>query len=83
MQIRLSEPEALPELMDALSQRVDFIVKAIPPDRVVVSVLGSFRDGGEDELRRFLRESNAAVDAQVSRDEQSPASLLPFPEPTA
>jgi hypothetical protein len=83
MQIRLSDPEALPELVDALSQRVDFIVKAIPPDRVVVSVLGSFRDGGEAELRRFLRESHAAVDAQAAKDELRLTGLVPFPEPTA
>jgi hypothetical protein len=56
LHIRISEPRALPELVTALHERVRYVVRQIAPDAVAVSVLGSFADGGEEDLKLFLAE---------------------------
>ena len=86
VEIRLRDPQALRELVDALSERVDFVVKAIPPDRVAMSVLGSFSDGGEEELRLFLQKWQAARpagDVQVETGDLGPATVIALPRPVA
>ena len=86
VEIRLRDPQVLRELMDALSQRVDFVVEAIPPDRATLSVLGSFADGGEDELRRFLqawRSLRPPLDVQVETGEPRAATIIAFPRSVA
>ena len=72
--------------MDALSERVDFVVEAAPPDVAAVSVLGSFADGGEEELRVFVREWKATrpgLDAQVEPDDRRGPTVVPITRETA
>ena len=69
--------------MTALSERAHFVVGAIARDGVAAGVLGSFADGGEDELRRFVREwakGRPGVEADVVLDSES-VTVLPFPLP--
>ena len=54
MLIRVREPEAVPALVRALRERVDYVVQQLADDRIAVSVLGSYADGGEAELTAFL-----------------------------
>ena len=54
MFIRVSDPVVLPALLDALNQHVRYVVKKRSADTVHVGVLGSFADGGERDLERFL-----------------------------
>lgn len=78
--IRVSHPEALPDLLTALSRRVDYVVETVRPDVVAVGVLGSFADGGADNLRRFVREWTAGrpgVEAEVQLDELGAVYVLP------
>ena len=82
LHIRISEPRALPELVTALHERVRYVVRQIAPDAVAVSVLGSFADGGEEDLKLFLaqwRSSRAGVDAEVVLDDLRAATVLPSP----
>jgi hypothetical protein len=72
LHIRISEPEALPDLVAALAERVQYVVQQIGPDAVAVSVLGSFADGGEHELREFLAEWRSRrpdVDVELAPDD--------------
>jgi len=72
LHIRISEPEALPDLVAALTERVQYIVQPIGPNAVAVSVLGSFADGGEHELTEFLAEWRSRrpdVDVELAPDD--------------
>lgn len=58
--------------MAALTERVQYIVQPIGPNAVAVSVLGSFADGGEHELREFLAEWRSRrpdVDVELAPDD--------------
>jgi hypothetical protein len=55
MVIRVSDPTVLPALIGDLEQRAHhYVVKQTGPDTLAVSVLGSFKDGGELDLTLFL-----------------------------
>lgn len=85
MYIRVSHPEALPDLVTALSERNHYVARAVGPDRVAVSVLGSFADLGEDELTRFVREWKAerpCIEAAVEMDDLRAVTVLPTPLPS-
>lgn len=60
MFIRVSDPAVLPALLHALNQHVHYVVKKRSADSVHVGVLGSFADGGERDLERFLGPWRAA-----------------------
>ncbi len=61
MLIRVSDPTALPALIRDLEQRAHhYVVKQTGPDTLAVSVLGSFKDGGELDLTLFLLAWQAA-----------------------
>jgi hypothetical protein len=82
LHIRIGEPRALPELVTALHERVRYVVRQIAPDAVAVSVLGSFADGGEADLKVFLAEwraGHAGVDVEVVSDDLRAATVLPSP----
>ena len=52
MLIRVSDPTVLPALIGDLEQRAHhYVVKQTGPDTLAVSVLGSFKDGGEPTSR--------------------------------
>ena len=81
MHIRLSKPEALPELLAALNERVNYVARPIAADAIAVSVLGSFADGGEDDLRTFLAEwqsDQPGLDAQVELDADNASNVRPL-----
>jgi hypothetical protein len=81
LHIRVSHPEALRDLVRALSERAHYVVRTVAPDAAAVSVLGSHADGGEDELRRFLREWKAArpgVEAEVELDDMRAVTVIPL-----
>jgi hypothetical protein len=72
----------LRDLVRALSERAHYVVRAVAPDAAAVGVLGSHADGGEDELRQFLREWKAArpgVDAEVELDDLRAVTVLQIP----
>ena len=72
--------------MTALSERVHYVVATVGPDRVAVSVLGSFADFGEGDLRRFLNEWKAGrpgIEADVETDDLRAVTVLPIPLPSA
>ena len=82
LHIRISEPKALPELVTALHERVRYVVQQIAVDAVAVSVLGSFADGGEEDLKLFLaewRSSRGGVHVEVVLDDVRAATVLPTP----
>ncbi len=82
MHIRINEPKALPELVAALNERVQYVVEQTAPDTVAVSVLGSFADGGERELKQFLaewRSGRSGLEVELERDERHDLST-PLPE---
>jgi hypothetical protein len=82
LHIRISEPRALPELVTALHERARYVVRQIAPDAVAVSVLGSYADGGEEDLKLFLaqwRSRHEGVDAEVVLDDLRAATVLPSP----
>jgi hypothetical protein len=54
MLIRISDSAAVPALVRALSERVDYVVERRRADTVAASVLGSFADAGELDLVVFL-----------------------------
>ena len=61
MVIRVSDPTVLPALIGDLEQRArHYVVKQADAHSVAVSVLGSFKDGGELDLTRFLLAWQAA-----------------------
>jgi HEAT repeat protein len=60
MLIRISDPAAVPALIRALSERVDYVVERRRADTVAASVLGSFADAGELDLALFLAAWQAA-----------------------
>ncbi len=67
--------------MAALNERVHYVVQQIAPDAVVVSVLGSFADGGERELSLFLAEWEsrcAGVDVELKTDDRKTAAVRPI-----
>ena len=69
MRIRLSEPELVPELLAVLRQRRDCI-SARDGDEIETAIVGSFADGGAQELERLLlewREQHPDVRVQVTR----------------
>lgn len=82
LHIRISEPKALPELLAALHERPRYVVLQIAPDAVAVSVLGSYADGGENDLKLFLtewRSRREGVEAEVVLDDLRAATVLPSP----
>ena len=60
MLIRVRDPTLVPALVADLEQRARYVVKQVGGDRVAVSVLGSFADGGELDLTLFLLTWHAA-----------------------
>lgn len=60
MRIRVGEPDLLPELLQFLEERVDFVSAAASDVEVEVGVLGSFADGGRAELDSHLELWRAA-----------------------
>jgi hypothetical protein len=58
--IRVSDPTVLPALIGDLEQRAHYVVKQADTHSVAVSVLGSFKDGGELDLTLFLLAWRAA-----------------------
>ena len=86
MYIRISHPDALPDLVRALSKRVHFVVGAVRTDVVTVGVLGSFADGGKDDLRRFLRAwqgEHPGIHTDIEIDDLRAVTVLPIPLPRA
>ena len=86
MHIRVTHPEALPALVRALSKRAHFVVGAVGTDVVTVGVLGSFADGGEDDLRRFLRAwrtEHPGIETSIELDDLRAVAVLPIPLPRA
>ena len=67
--VRVSDPILVHDLVRTLEDRAHYVVKQIHDDTVAVSVLGSFADGGERELIRFLESwqvTHPAVTFEVS-----------------
>ena len=67
--VRVSDPMLVHDLVRTLEDRAHYVVKQIHENMVAVSVLGSFADGGERELTRFLeawQETHPAVTFDVS-----------------
>jgi hypothetical protein len=70
---RVSDPELLPVLLEELTGRHDCVAEAVGPDRVAVSVLGSFHTDAmrmEAELRirawqAALRSRGVHVDVEL------------------
>ena len=84
--IRISHPEALPDLVSALSKRVHYVARTVAPDAVAISVLGSFSDGGKGDLRDFLRDWTACrpgIKAEVKMEDLRAVTVLPIPLPRA
>ncbi len=54
MLIRVSDPTLVPTLVGDLERRARYVVEQVGGNTVAVGVLGSFADGGELELTRFL-----------------------------
>jgi hypothetical protein len=82
--IRISHPEALPDLVSALSNRAHFVVGAVGADVVTVGVLGSFSDGGQDDLKHFLRAwrtEHPGIETDIEIDDLRAAIVLPIPLP--
>ncbi len=53
MRIQLSEPDLVPELMSVLRERGDCIATR-DGDEIETGIVGSFADGGAQELERLL-----------------------------
>jgi hypothetical protein len=71
--------------MTALSRRVHYVVRTAGSDAVEVGVLGSFADGGERDLRLFLRDwkgGRLSIDARRRDDRQSCDRVARRCEPT-
>ena len=86
LHIRINHPEALPDLVTALSKRAHFVVGAVGTDVVTVGVLGSFADGGEGDLRHFLCAWSAqrpGIETDIQIDELGAVIVLPIPLPRA
>jgi hypothetical protein len=84
--IRISHPDALPDLVRALSKRAHFVVGAVRTDVVPVGVLGSFADGGQDDLKRFLRAwrvEHPGIETDIEIDDLRAVTVLPIPLPRA
>jgi hypothetical protein len=84
--IRISHPEALPDLVSALSKRAHFVVGAVGTDVVTVGVLGSFADGGQGDLKRFLRAwrtEHPGIHTDIEIDDLRAVTVLPIPLPKA
>lgn len=84
--IRISQPEALPDLVTALYKHVHYVTETVAPDAVTISVLGSFADGGKRDLTDFLRQWKAGrpgVEAEVEMEDLRAVTVLPIPLPRA
>jgi hypothetical protein len=84
LHIRISHPEALPALVTALSKRAHFVVGAVGTDVVTVGVLGSFADGGQGDLQRFLRAwrtEQPGIETSIELDNLRAVTVLPIPLP--
>jgi hypothetical protein len=55
MRIRLDSPALVDDLMRALADRSDVVVHRVSECEVEAALIGSFHDGGEDELERIVR----------------------------
>jgi hypothetical protein len=60
MRIQVGDPDLLPELLQFLDARVDFVPAAAGAGEADVGVLGSFADGGRAELDSHLELWRAA-----------------------
>ena len=72
--------------MTALSKRAHFVVGAVGTDVVTVGVLGSFADGGEDDVRRFLcawMTEQPGIETAIEIDDLRAVTVLPIPLPRA
>lgn len=70
--------------MSALHKRAHFVVGAVRADVVTVGVLGSFADGGQGDLKRFLREwgtKHPGVETHIEIDDLKAVTVLPIPLP--
>ena len=82
--IRISHPEALPDLVSALSKPAHLVVGAVGTDVVTVGVLGSFADGGHGDLKRFLRAwrtEHPGIETEIEIDDLGAVTVLPIPLP--
>jgi hypothetical protein len=80
--VRVSHPEELPDLLTALSRRVHYVVRTAGSDVAEVGVLGSFADGGEGDLRRFLcdwKGGRPSIEADVEMTDLRAVTVLPIP----
>jgi hypothetical protein len=59
MRIRLEEPTLADELFRALKAQTDCIVERVDDRELEAVLVGSYRDGGRDELMRLIEEWNA------------------------
>ncbi len=74
--VRVSDPILVHDLVRTLEDRAHYVVKQIHDDTVAVSVLGSFADGGEQDLRKFLAEWRSRrpdVDVELAPDDAAGA----------
>jgi hypothetical protein len=55
MRIQLDEATLVDELMRALEKRGDAVVERVGETELEAGLIGSFHDGGQAELERFLR----------------------------
>ena len=72
--------------MSALYKSAHFVVGAVRIDVVTVGVLGSFADGGQDDLKRFLRAwmtEHPGVETHIEIDDLKAVTVLPIPLPRA
>ena len=86
LHIRISHPEALPDLVTALSKRAHFVVGRVGRDVVTVGVLGSFADGGLGDLKHFLRAwrtEHPGIETNIEVDDLNAVTVLPIPLPRA
>jgi hypothetical protein len=84
LHIRISHPDALPDLVSALSKRAHFVVGAVGTDLVTVGVLGSFADGGKGDMKRFLRAwttEHPGIETVIEIDDLRAVAVLPIPLP--
>jgi hypothetical protein len=54
MRLRLDNAGLVPSLLAYLGDRADVVVEPLAEREVAVGVLGSFADGGRQELERYL-----------------------------
>ncbi len=58
MRIRLEEPTLADDLLRVLRAQADCIVERVDDRELEAVLVGSYRDGGRDELTRLIEEWN-------------------------